>query len=51
MELPVFKTKIIQIGNTRGLVLPAKISEYYRVDDDGEYWVYVRLEKDIEVTE
>lgn len=48
MELPIFKAKIVQTGNSRSVVIPAKIREDFKIEDDSEYWVTMRLEKEVD---
>lgn len=45
IELSKFKAKIVQVGNSKGLRIPAKILEDNGIGTEKEYWVSIILER------
>lgn len=44
-KLPEFKTTLTTVGNSKAIIIPAKVREDYGVHDDVEYWVDIRFRK------
>lgn len=45
MKLSEFKASLVPVGNSKAIIIPAKIREDYGVEDGTEYWVEIKLRK------
>lgn len=48
IKIPEFKGRFITVGNSKAILVPAKMREDYGVEDDVEYWVEIKLRRTIE---